>query len=315
MTMTDAPQPQHLGYAPVRAKGLRPALMRAIERMSGMAKIMPLYEQWSREVAGKNPRMMNEGLAMLGTRLNINAPIWPPKVPDGKPVVIIANHPFGIGDGIAMLALAEDLGRPYRVLLNKEFLRVPEVRPMALPIDFSETAEAVKTNLRTRNEARALLKEGVTMVIFPAGGVATARLPWGKAEELPWKAFAARLILTSRASVMPVFFEGQNSAAFHAMSRLGLSLRMSLLVAEFRHFAGREARLHIGPIVDFEKLVHRGNRSELLDELYVLVHRLAPGNSEKSYDALRPPAKQNQMNWSWDGPLARRRGGRTSSGL
>ena len=302
--MIETPQPQHPGCAPLKPRGLRPMLLRAIERASGMGKIMPLYEQWSRDAAGRNPRMMNQGLAMLGARLNINAPVWPPQPPEGKPVVIIANHPFGIGDGIAMLVLAEDLGRPYRVLLNTEFLRVPEVRPLALPIDFSATPEALETNLRTRKEARELMQEGVTMVIFPAGGVATARLPWGKAEELPWKTFAARLIQMCRASVLPVFFEGQNSALFHAMSRLGPSLRMSLLAAEFRRFAGREIKLHVGPIMDFEEFIHRGNRNELIDELYVLVHRLAPGNGGKSCAALKPPIRAN---WSWDSPLAKRR--------
>ncbi len=313
MMMTEAPQAQQLGYTPAKAKGLRPALMRAVERLSGLHKIMPLYQQWSREVAGKNPRMMNEGLAMLGATLNINPPLWPPRLPAGRPLVIIANHPFGIGDGIALLALAEDLRRPYRVLVNKEFMRVPEVQPIGLPIDFSGTAEALKTNVHTRNQARALLKEGVTLVIFPAGGVATARRPWGRAEELPWKAFAARLVVASRASVMPVYFEGQNSAAFHALSRFG-SLRMSLLVAEFRRFAGRETKLHIGPIVDFENLAHRDNFRELLDELYVMVHRLAPGNSRKDYEALKPSPPHTRKNWSWDSPLAKRRGERGSSG-
>lgn len=298
--MNETPHPPHLGYAPLKARGFRPRLMRVIERMSGMGKIMPLYEQWRREVAGKHPRMMNEALSMLGTRLNINAPAWPPTLADERPLVIIANHPFGIGDGIAALALAEDLGRPYRVLLNKEFMQAPEVRPLALPIDFADTAEAVQTNLRSRNEARALLKQGVTMVIFPAGGVATARYPWGKAEELPWKSFAARLIQLSRASVLPVFFEGQNSVFFHTMSRFGASLRMSLLVAEFRRFAGREAKLHIGPIIDFEDLVHRANRKELINELYQIVHRLSPA-------ANNLPSSGRKVRLPWDQPLATQR--------
>ena len=142
------------------------------------------------------------------------------------------------------MAIAERLGRPYRVLVNNDLLRIPEMRSKALPIDFSPTREAMATNLKTRAEARRFLKEGTTIVIFPAGGVATAENPFGKAEDLPWKLFAARLVEQSDASVMPVFFEGQNSALFHYVSRYSLTLRLSLLVCEFRYGIGPA---HQGP--------------------------------------------------------------------
>lgn len=297
-----------LTYTPEGAGGIRGHVMRAVERMSGLQHLRPRYEIWRNEIAGKHPRMFNVGIDMLETSLVINARQWPPQAIDDKPVVIIANHPFGIGDGIAVLALAEDLGRPYRVLLNTDFMRVPEVRPFALPIDFSDTPEAVETNLRTRNEARALMKQGVTMVIFPAGGVATARWPWGMAEELPWKTFAARLIQMGRASVLPVFFEGQNSPMFHAASRIGGSLRMSLLVAEFRRFPGAKVPIHVGEIMPFASLRGGADRNALIEELYVAVQRLAPHNAGLPDDALKPLSAQRRANWPWDKPLAKKRG-------
>ena len=94
--------------------------------------------------------------------------------PAGAPLVIVANHPFGIGDGIAILALAEQLGRPFRVMINNELLKVPEMEPYSLPVSFEETKEALAINMQTRHEAVRLLKEGVTIIVFPAGGVATA---------------------------------------------------------------------------------------------------------------------------------------------
>ena len=80
---------------------------------------------------------------------------------------MIANHPFGIGDGIAILSLAEKLGRPFRVMIAAELLKIPEMEPYALPVDFSDTKEALKNNLAVRHETVRLLKEGVTVVIFP----------------------------------------------------------------------------------------------------------------------------------------------------
>src|SRR5258707_14787438 len=147
--------------------------MHAIEDLSGRRRLLPIYRAWRTEVAGKSPRMMNELLDMIGTRLEINpgnpnADPWPVTVLPDVPLVIVANHPFGIGDGIAILALAEQLDRPYRILANSEFLKVPEIRRWALPIDFSANRAAVETNLASRNLARRLLREGVTIVVFPA---------------------------------------------------------------------------------------------------------------------------------------------------
>ena len=70
-------------------------------------------------------------------------------------------------------------------MINAELLKVPEIAPYSLPVDFSETKDALKNNLEVRHEALKLLRDGVTIVIFPAGGVATAPRGFGRAEDLP----------------------------------------------------------------------------------------------------------------------------------
>ncbi|MCE3590407.1 hypothetical protein LXJ59_27860, partial [Escherichia coli] len=67
---------------------------------------------------------------LINIRLDV-ADQWPPQHLPDTPLVIVANHPFGIGDGIAALALAEQLGRPFRVLINNDLMKVPEIRPYA----------------------------------------------------------------------------------------------------------------------------------------------------------------------------------------
>jgi putative hemolysin len=281
--------------------------MRAIEDLSGRRRLLPIYRTWRTEVAGKSPRMMNKLLDMIGTRLDINADHsdaapWPVTLASGTPLVIVANHPFGIGDGIAILALAEELGRPCRILVHSAFLKVPEIRDLALPIDFSESREAIKTNLATRSAARRLLQDGVTIVVFPAGGVATAENPAGKAEELPWKTFAARLIQLARAAVLPVYFEGQNSWLFHFVSRFSVTVRLALMVSELRNFIGVTVPVHVGAVVPFEELAARADRQELTLELYARVHQLAPGARRLSLDQLRPRPPEARRRFPWDPP-------------
>ena len=38
------------------------------------------------------------------------------------------------------MTMAEDLGRPFRVLINMELMKVPEMAPYSLPIDFRDRA-------------------------------------------------------------------------------------------------------------------------------------------------------------------------------
>jgi putative hemolysin len=268
---------------------------------------LPIYRTWRTEVAGKSPRMMSELLNMIGTTLDINggnpgAATWPATVPVNTPLVMVANHPFGIGDGIALLALAEQLGRPHRILIHSEFLKVPEIRQLALPIDFSETRDAIRTNVESRNTARRLLREGVTIVVFPAGGVATADDFAGKAEELPWKTFTARMIQQAEASVLPVYFEGQNGPLFHLASRYSQTVRLSLMVSELRKFIEATVPVHVGAVVPFSELAHRHDRQALTHELYARVHQLAPGSRHLPLSELKPRPPHLRRRYPWDPP-------------
>src|SRR5262249_45038919 len=148
-----------------------------------------------------------------------------------------------------------------------------------------ETTEAKRTNLKTRNEAIRLLGQGTTIIVFPAGGVATAPTPFGRAVELPWKPFAARMGQAARASVLPVYFEGQCGPLFHPASPVSMTLRLSMLIREFRRSVGQPLVARVGELIPFEALKHGKDRGILLDELHDLVHALAPAPDAQVSDA------------------------------
>lgn len=263
-----------LSYANPGQPRLKRWMIRAVEGISGRRKLLAIYRRWKTGVAAGG-YIWSELLSLIDLRVRIDADVWPPQeLPEG-PLVVIANHPFGIGDGLAILSLAERLDRPYRILINNELLKVPEIRPYSLPVDFEETGEALRTNMRTRQEALRLLKEGVTIIVFPGGGVATARRPFGRAEELPWKTFAAKMIRSSRATVVPVFFEGQNSPLFHLASRLSLTLRLSLLVREFRRIVGSAIEVRVGAMIPYEDLATLADQKAMIEDLQRRVLSLA----------------------------------------
>ncbi len=110
--------------------------IRAIEGLSGRRKQVGLYDVWKETMVGTPDFIWNDLLALINLNVSVSGGEWPPRnLPEGS-LVLIANHPYGIGDGLAIPALAENLNRPFRILINNELPQVPEVRLFSLPIYF-----------------------------------------------------------------------------------------------------------------------------------------------------------------------------------
>lgn len=281
-----------LSYANADHTRLKRWFIRSVEGLSGRDRYARLYEIWRRDIAPTRDRIFGRMLDLIDVSVKTQDQ-WPPADLPAGPLVIVANHPFGIGDGIAILSLAEQLGRPFRVMINAELLKIEEMGDYSLAIDFQETKAALKNNLAVRQEAVRLLKAGVTIVVFPGGGVATAPHGFGKAEDLPWKMFPARLVQEARASVIPMHFSGQNGRLFHIVSgpmnmvgdesRLGrmignvsLTLRTSLLIREFIRLSGKSIGVRIGRPIPWSELAPLRDRKALIAHLHRRVFELAP---------------------------------------
>lgn len=265
---------KELSYANENDPRLKRWFIRSMEGLAGRDRYARLYNIWRTSIVGTSARVFGDMLDLIDVRLGVRG-AWPPAdMPEG-PLVIVANHPFGIGDGIAVLALAEQLGRPFKVMIHNDLLKVPEMQPYALPVSFEETKEALALNMKTRSEAVRLLKEGTTVVVFPAGGVATARKVFGRAEDLPWKMFPAKLIQAAQANVIPLYFEGQNGRLFHLASKVSLTLRLSLLIREFRKLSGSTIAVRIGKTIAWAEL-DSADRKNIMARLHEAVFAMAP---------------------------------------
>ena len=263
-----------LTYANPTDPWLRRLIIGGMETWAGRDYFVPYYDKWRREIVPGPGPVIAPMLELIDVRLEISG-AWPPRLEPSAPLVIVANHPSGIADGIAALSLAEKIGRPFRVLINKDLMKIPEIRPYSLPVDFRETREAQAANLKMRGEALRLLKEGVTVVVFPAGGVATAPSAFGRAVDLPWKTFTARMIQASRAQVVPLFFSGQCSPLFHIVSRLSLTLRLSLMIREFRRMVGGTLRVQVGDLITSAETAANKDRLALMTLLFERVQNMS----------------------------------------
>jgi putative hemolysin len=168
------------------------------------------------------------------------------EIPREGPLIFIANHPFGVVDGLALGEIISIVRPEFAILVNAVLCRNPQLDPFLLPIDFREISEAMKTNIRTRKEALDRLSRGEAIAIFPSGGVATAPFPGKEPVDLEWKRFLIKLVTQSKATVVPLYFHGKNSFWFQLASFLHMNLRLGLLLFEVKNKIGKTLFVTIG---------------------------------------------------------------------
>ena len=264
----------YFSYAAPDDPKLKRMVVMAIEKMTGQRRIKKLYVD--HQLFG-DPDESFWSAAIRKLELNL---VYDKEkleaIPKEGPLVIVANHPFGVLDGIAISYLTSLIRPHFKVLTNSVLFRAPEVRPFLLPVDFAETKEALRTNLDTRRAALKELSEGGAVVVFPGGTVSTSEKMFGPALDPDWKPFTAKLIVNSRATVVPVFFEGQNSRLFQIASNISQTIRLSLLFQEVANKIGSDMGIVVGAPIPFEKLEHIKDRQALIDHLREVTYRLRP---------------------------------------
>lgn len=209
-------------------------------------------------------------------------------IPQDQPVVVIANHPYGILDGLMLGHILSEARGDFRILAHQVFRKADDLSRVILPIDFAETKAALKTNLETRKTALEYLGQGGAIGIFPGGTVSTAARPFLRPRMPPmdpmWRGFTARMIAKSRAVVVPIYFDGHTSRLFQMASHLHPTLRMGLLIKEFRKRVDTPVRVSIGaPILRDVLDPLSGDAKAMMDFLRKATYELSP-TPLKSYD-------------------------------
>lgn len=252
------------------------AVIRLMENATGRLHLMQRAAGYDAEVAEGRDfwRVMME---RFGLRLDILAGSLG-AIPVKGPLVVVANHPFGILDGLVMGHILSALrGGDFRIMAHSVFRKAEAINRVLLPIDFSGTEQAQQANLSTRAEAIAYLKQGGAIGIFPGGTVSTALKPFAPPMDPVWRGFTARMIARSGATVVPIWFEGQNSRLFQLSSHLHYTLRMALLIREFRKRADTSVGLAVGAPIPAEELrQHAADGKQMMDFLRRKTYELSP---------------------------------------
>ncbi len=220
------------------------AVVRLMENTTGRLRLIKRADGYEQDVAAGRDfwdvMVARYGLSLDITRGALDA------IPRTGPLVLVANHPYGILDGLMMGHILRQTRGDFRILANSVFRRAEEVNRIVLPISFDDTKDALALNIQTRKEALRYLGAGGAIGVFPGGTVATAAKPFSQPLDPRWRSFTARMIAKSGATVVPIFFEGHTSRMFQIASHMHYTLRLGLLIKEFTKRVDTPVRVVIG---------------------------------------------------------------------
>jgi putative hemolysin len=175
-------------------------------------------------------------------------------IPPTGPLVVVANHPHGLVDGMVMAELIGRVRTDYKILTRSLLTGIPEIEQFLIPVPFPHEENSRALSLEMRADCMAHLKQGGVIVLFPAGKVATTIGYFGPAVESEWNPFTAKMVTRSGASVLPIFFPGSNTRAYHIADKISATLRQGLLLHEIKCALNKPQNPVIGAPLSAEEL-------------------------------------------------------------
>lgn len=266
-------------WTPYR-RPLAGGITRWVDHASGLGCVADVHARVRERVARRGMSFADAALEVLEVALRAD-PDDLARVPAGGGLIVVANHPYGGLEGLALASLlsrVRDGGAANVKLMGNYLLEVFEgLRPQLIPVDPFAGSPRNASGLR---EAVRHVSGGGCLVVFPAGEVSSLHLRELRVVDPPWQRGVGLLIRRTRATVLPVYIPGGNGALFHAAGLLHPRLRTALLPRATLARRGRAMHIRIGrplPARKLAELAKSDTDDALMEQLrartYLLGHR------------------------------------------
>ncbi len=247
-----------------RLPGFAISLLARIIRQDEMNRLLEKYRQ-------------NTGVEFLPailSELNIHADIKGlDNLPENGKCFFVANHPFGIADGLVLTSIVAKRYGNLKAIGNELFMLIPQLRPLIAAVN------VFGSNYRDYLiELDRVCKSDVPITHFPGGLV--SRVKNRKIRDFEWrKSFISKAVKCER-DIVPFYFTGRNSLLFYSVyllrKNLGIkaNLELALLPREFFRKRNKKIEVIIGKPISYRKFDKTKTDSEwaqwVKSELYNL---------------------------------------------
>lgn len=250
---------RRLSYAGTFTNPFKAGTIRTIEWLTAKVQLLRLIRSFEKSGAPFGAPFWPKAIRHMGIRIDTPAEEIA-RIPKTGALVVVANHPSGLVDGMVMAEMVNRVRSDFKILTRSLLTGIPEVEEFMIPVPFPHEENARELGLKMRDETMKHLKAGGVIIVFPAGKVAMSETWFGPAVEAEWNVFTHKIVKSSGATILPIFFPGQNSRAFQIANRLSDTLRQGLLLYEIKRSLFKPQRPVIGhPIPASELKKWEGN--------------------------------------------------------
>lgn len=261
-----------------------------LEGLLGLRSLGRVYDDLPR--AAPPREFLERTLERLDVRLEVSEADLQ-RIPASGPAVVVANHPFGGIEGLALALLLMRVRPDVRLMANRLLGRIPELAQMFVLVDPFERSDSPRKSLVGLRAASRWLAEGGVLALFPAGEVAHLHLRQRAIVDPPWSPTVARLIRRAQCPTIPVWFPGRNRKRFQLIGMVHPALRTAMLPRELLARQGRALEARVGSPIPFARIKGLASDAELVDLLRRRTEILAerPATGGRTTQPRRTPPK------------------------
>ena len=236
---------RRLSYAGTFKNPFKAGTIRAIEWLTAKVTLLRLIRKFEKSGAPMGAPFWPKAIRHMGITIQTPAEEIA-LIPKTGPLVVVSNHPSGLVDGMVLAEMVNRVRSDFKILTRSLLTGIPEVEEFMIPVPFPHEDNARELGLQMRDDTMKHLKAGGVIILFPAGKVAMSEGWLGPAIEAEWNVFTHKIVRSSGATILPVYFPGQNSRIFQIANQISDTLRQGLLLYEIKRCLFKPTRPVIG---------------------------------------------------------------------
>ena len=242
-----------LSYANTFTNPFQRNTIKTLELLTGKLRLLRKVRQFEKMGIPFGQPFWRQALDLLGIEL-LTSESEISRIPKKGPLVIVANHPHGLVDGMVLAELIGNVRTDYKILTRSLLTGVKQIDQFMIPVPFDHEENALQKSLQMRRLAMKHLENDGVLVLFPSGKVASSDTIFGSVVEGEWSPFTAKLIQKSNADVLPIFFPGSNSRMYQIANQISATLRQGLLIYEVVHAMNKPQKPVVGNLIKQDEI-------------------------------------------------------------